>query len=651
MNDQGSQGRPDGNFAARYARIGGGSTARGGTAPSARPATQRALPRPAAERNTAHRLSRSGARPAAIPQADTAAPLDAVRSACRSAFRPIALFSLVINLLMLTGPLFMLQVYDRALPSGSVPTLVLLFVLVSLLYLFFALLEGVRSRLFNRLGTRIDEILHRPLYRAILDLRGPAGTGGEAGSLRDLDVVRGFVSGPGPAAFFDVPWVPVYLGLIFLLHPLLGLFATFAAVLLVTVAILNRRSTAPVHAASARASETALLFAEEGRRQAPAIQALGMTDTLVDQWSGRKAEARGLMSSAADRAGLFGSATKSIRLYFQSAMLALGAWLAIEQAISPGMIIAATIVMSRALAPIEQIVQQWQMLAGAQRSWARIRSLFAGLPADGARRTILPAPSGAIEVVGLNCFLQTGGKPVLSGVSFELERGAGLGIIGPSGAGKSTLVKALLGIWPRTAGEVRLDGATHDQWDRSELGRHFGYLSQGAMLLPGSIAENICRFSDEPSAELILQAAKVTGTHRLAVSFENGYDTPVGPGGVQLSAGQAQRIALARAVYGMPPIVVLDEPYSNLDAEGEQALTETIKALRAHGSTVVVVAHRASALNALDTVLCLRDGRQAFYGPKDSVLRAMTRAVQGDAPERARISGEGAGGSGIRRAV
>jgi PrtD family type I secretion system ABC transporter len=572
-------------------------------------------------------------------------PIASVKAVCRAALKPVSLFSFVINLLMLTGPLFMLQVYDRALPSGSVPTLVILFVLVSVLYLFFAMLEGVRGRIFIRLGTRIDEILHRPLYRATLDPGGQNGAASASSPLRDLDAVRNYVAGPGPAAFFDVPWVPVYLALIFALHPLLGLFATLAAALLVIVAIVNKRSTHQGHADSARAAETAQRLADEGRRQAPAIQALGMTETLVDQWAVRKAEARRLVSAVSDRAGLLGSASKSMRLYFQSAMLALGAWLAIEQAISAGMIIAATIIMARALAPIEQIVQQWRMLAGAQRSWGRIKTLFDSLPAQAPRTTILPAPSGAIRVAGLNCLVNGSKKPILAGIAFEIEPGAGLGIIGPSGAGKSTLIKALLGIWPSVSGEVRLDGATHDQWDRAELGRYFGYLPQGAVLLPGTIAENISRFAENPPSEAILQAAKVTGVHQLAVSFENGYDTMVGPGGVQLSAGQAQRVALARAVYGMPPIVVLDEPYSNLDADGEQALAESIKTLRAHGSTVIVVAHRASALNALDTILCLRDGRQAFFGPKDSVLRAMTQAVQSENTAQPRIGQGGSGGS------
>ena len=577
----------------------------------------------------------TGGAPSDADRALEEAPIDAVKSVCRSALLPVSIFSLVINLLMLTGPLFMLQVYDRALPSGSVPTLVILFLLVSVLYLFFALLEGIRGRVFIRLGTRIDEILYRPLYRSTLDIVAQNSPAVGSNPLRDLDGIRTYVSGPGPAAFFDVPWVPVYIGLIFILHPLLGVFASFAAVLLVVVAIINKKTTHQGHAEAAQAAEVAQRFAEDGRRQAPAIQALGMTETLINQWGALKTESRRLISMVSDRAGMLGSMSKSMRLYFQSAMLGLGAWLAIEQAISPGMIIAATIIMSRALAPIEQIVQQWSMFAGAQRSWGRIRVLFAKIPAKKPRLTTLPMPSGAVQVGGLACFIEGNNKPILSGINFELEPGAGLGIIGPSGAGKSTLIKALLGIWPVVRGEVRLDGATHDQWDRAELGRHMGYLPQGAVLLSGTIAQNISRFEDNPSSDAVLQAARVTDVHRLAVSFENGYDTPVGPGGAQLSAGQVQRIALARAVYGIPSIVVLDEPYSNLDADGEQALAESIKTLRANGSTVIVVAHRASALNALDQVLCLKDGTQAFCGPKDEVLRAMTRAVASEeAPQR-----------------
>ena len=580
---------------------------------------------------------------APVPDDGSNDPIEQVRDVARAALPSVLVFSVIINLLMLTGPLFMLQVYDRALPSGNVSTLVILFVLVAFLYLFFALLDGVRGRVFIRLGTRVDEILHRPVYNALLRLSGrdPAAAGPQP--LRDLDSVRGYVSGPGPSAFFDLPWVPVYLGLIFFMHPILGIFSVIAASILVTVAILNKRLTQQGHGEVARATYDAQRFAEEGRRDAPAAQALGMQPSLVDEWTRRKGEAIGLMRQTADRSGLFTSASKSLRLFFQSAMLGLGAWLAIEQLITAGMIIAATIIMSRALAPIEQTIQQWPSFAGAQRAWERLKELFAKMPAEPARRTALPAPTGAIQVANLSCFAPGAARPVIAGIDFDLGSGAGLGVIGPSGVGKSTLVKAILGIWPNFNGDVRLDGADHNQWDPATLGRYLGYLPQQATLLPGTVAQNISRFDPDADSAAILNAARITGAHQLAVSLPDGYDTMVGAEGVQLSSGQIQRLALARAVYGMPPIVVLDEPYSNLDSDGEHALTETIRAMREFGSTVIVVTHRSSALNALDTILCLRDGRQAFYGPKDEVLHAMTQAVaaQGPAAPQERITAEG----------
>jgi PrtD family type I secretion system ABC transporter len=572
--------------------------------------------------------NRSTTSPAKAAEGERADPIGEVRAFMRESLVAVIVFSVVINLLMLTGPLFMLQVYDRALPSGNVSTLVLLFLLVTVLYGFFALIEGVRARIFVRLGTRIDELLHKPVYQAMIALtsKDPIGAGPQP--MRDLDTVRSYVSGTGPAAFFDIPWVPIYLGLIFFLHPLLGIFATIAAAILVAIALLNKQLTQKAHGDVARATFEAHRFAEEGRRDAPVVRALGMEPALVGEWGNRKARAIALLSQVNDRAGLFGSASKSLRLYFQSAMLALGAWLAIKQEISPGMIIAGTIIMSRGLAPIEQMIGQWRASVGVHSAWKRLGELFETTPPEMARKTALPVPTGAVEVVNLACFVPNSPKPVLSGVEFELKPGDGLGIIGPSGAGKSTLVKAVLGIWPQTSGAVRLDGAAHDQWDSAVLGRHIGYLPQEATLLPGTVAQNIARFDPNASSQAVLEAAKVTGAHELAVSLVSGYDTMVGPDGLQLSSGQAQRIALARAVYNFPPIVALDEPYSNLDADGEHALNETIRALRTRDSTVIVVTHRSSALNALDTVICIRGGKQALFGPKDEVLRAMTQAVE-----------------------
>lgn len=555
---------------------------------------------------------------------DTA--LNAAIRAGRAVVISVGLFSLVINLLMLAGPLFMLQVYDRIIPSGSVPTLAVLLGLVAILYLFLAALEMVRGRVLVRIARRLDEILHQAIFSAVFMLTAHDVKGAGSQPLRDLDSVRGYIAGPGPAAFFDVPWTPVYLGLIFLLHPLLGVFALFAAAILAALALANRAFTHDAQIEATQASEGAHRFADEGRRQAGVITALGMEESLQNLWAARKGRALSLSSLSGDVTGLISAVSKTARLFFQSGILAIGAWLAIGQAITPGVMIAAAIIMSRALAPLEQMIVHWRSYTTAQRSWARIKSLLNAVP-QGQVRTALPPPSGSVEISNLICLVPNRQQPLVAGINLTLQPGDGLGIIGPSGAGKSTLAKAILGIWPLKRGEVRLDGAPHDQWNRGQLGRHLGYLPQDITLLPGTLAQNISRFDPEATPQAILEAAQMAGIHRLALSLDNGYDTPVGLDGVQLSAGQIQRVALARVVYGNPAIVVLDEPNSNLDSEGDEALTQAIRSLRAKGSTVIVVAHRASAINALDTLLYLRDGRQVFYGAKDGVLRQITQAV------------------------
>ncbi len=583
--------------------------------------------------------------------------LDLARTTARSALWSLGLFSLVINVLMLAGPLFMLQVYDRVLPSGSVPTLVVLIGLVVILYVFLALLEMIRGRVLVRLGRRLDEILHRDIFRGVFALTAREVKGAGSQPLRDLDMVRGYIAGPGPLAFFDVPWVPIYIGLVFMFHPLLGIFAVIAAAILAVLAVLNKSLTQDSQIKATMASEAAHRFAEEGRRQAGIINALGMGKTLLNLWEERKDAALTTLSDTGDRAGLISSVSKAARLLFQSGILAVGAWLAIRQSITPGIMIAASIIMSRALAPLEQMIVHWRGFISAQRSWNRLCRLLTALPPE-PQRTALPRPSGQLDVQNLICLIPDKPKPVVSGVSFRLQPGDGLGIIGPSGAGKSTLAKALLGIWPNKRGEVRLDGATHDQWDGDTLGRHLGYLPQEIVLLPGTLAQNIARFDPNATAQSIMEAAELAGVHLLALSLENGYDTVVGLDGVQLSAGQIQRVALARAVYGDPALVILDEPNSNLDSEGDDALMNAIVALRKRGTTVVVVAHRASAINALDTLLYIRDGRQVFYGPKDGVLRQITQAVAQsagrDAPGgdvRAQIGGSGPAGAATAKRV
>lgn len=552
----------------------------------------------------------------------------------------LSLFSGAINLLMLTGPLFMLQVYDRVLASGSVPTLVGLFGLVVALFAFLGIFEIIRSKMLVRISGRVDEVLRGPLFSAVMERSCRIAPEASAQPLRDLDTIRTWIAGPGPSTFFDAPWVPVYLIVVFLLHPWLGWFAAAAALVLLVLVFLTERLTYRAHLQAAEKAEDAQMFADDSREQAGVATALGMEEALRSLWERRKENAVAETTRAADRAGTLSAVSRSSRLLFQSGILALGAYLTIGQNITAGSMIAAAIIMARALAPIEQAIVHWRSALSAFRSGNRIRRLFASKPSDKLEKTSLPAPKGTVSVKNLVCLVPDQPDPLLAGVDFVLGPGDGLGIIGPSGAGKSTLAKALLGIWPHIRGEVRLDGATLDQWDRDKLGRHIGYLPQEVALLPGSLASNIARFDPDASAEQIIEAAQLAGIHEFVLTFDKGYDTHVGTRGRKLSAGERQRVALARAIYGNPPLIVLDEPNSNLDSEGDQALTNAIKAMRANGSTVIVVAHRPSAINAIDRLLFLRDGRQVAFGPKEQILKRIIRTVPGAAtgsPGRGRV--------------
>jgi len=539
----------------------------------------------------------------------------------------LALFSCVINLLMLSGPLFMLQIYDRVLSSGSVPTLVALTILICALFAFMALIDAVRARVFSRIGERMEEVLQAPTFLAVVrrTWRSPDKAGAQP--LRDLDTVRSYLSSAGPAAFFDVPWVPVYIAAIYIFHPVMGTFALAAAIVLVVLAVLTELLTSKRQMSAATASEDAHRFAEEVRRQSEIVTVLGMSGALNDSWLVQKAKAMGLHSATSNRATMLSSLSKSLRLLFQSGILAVGAWLAIKQQITPGAMVAGSIIMSRALAPIDQLIGQWRMMIGARRSWARLKALLSADAQAGHSPMALPKPVGRLSVSGLACLAPGKQKPLVSRVQFSLEPGAGLGIIGPSGSGKTTLTKALLGIWPHTQGDVRLDGAKFDQWDRDTLGRHIGYLPQDAALLPGTLAQNISRFDPDATPDKIIAAAKLAGVHELSLGFENGYDTQLGIDGVQLSAGQRQRVALARAVYGDPALIILDEPNSNLDSIGDAALHNAILTLRKNGTTVIVVAHRPSAVNAVDQLLFMADGAQVEFGPKEEVLKKVTRVA------------------------
>lgn len=562
-------------------------------------------------------------------QRPPARELRAALATCRSGFLSLAVFSMFANLLMLTGPLFMLQVYDRVLTSSSIPTLVALALLAAVLYALYGFLEFVRSRILVRVGRIVDETLRERVFDAVAIRALGGGTGARSEALGDLQTIRHYLQGSGPLAFLDMPWAPVYLAVIFLMHNLLGYMAVVAAVLLTVIAVLTERTTRQHAIVTHRALMQANSLADQCRGNIEAATILGMVGRLRQRWAGAQDEALASHMLASDRGGLLASLSRTLRLVFQSAVLGLGAYVAIRREVSPGVMIAASIIMSRALAPVEMAVGQWPQFQGFVRSWRRLGALLAETPARKSRMD-LPQPTGRLTVDSLTAYAAGTEMPLVGGVSFALERGDGLGIIGPTGAGKSTLAKALVGAWPLTRGTVRLDGATPDQWDPDMLGKSIGYLSQEGELFDGTVAENISRFALTPDPQAVVAAARQADIHDLVLQMPDGYNTVIGQSGRRLSAGQCQRLGLARALYGNPALLVLDEPNANLDADGEVALVKAIAAVRARGGTVIVIAHRPSAIASLDKLMVLREGQVFAFGPKDEVLaKVLARPVDG----------------------
>lgn len=543
----------------------------------------------------------------------------AALASCRGAFIGIGLFSFVINLLMLTGPLFMLQVYDRVLTSRSIPTLVTLTLLVAGLYAFLGLLELLRSRVLVRIGLRLDEQLKARIFSIWIGHGLVAGSRNEARPLNDLQTLRQFLGGPGPVALFDMPWVPVYLAVVFLFHWTLGLLALGGALFVLAIALINELSTrAPLSAAN-RSSLEGTNLALAAHRNAEAVTAMGMQQTLLERWNRLHQTTRMQQTRASDRSGGLMALSKGVRLFLQSAVLALGAYWAVNEAITPGAMIAASIIVGRALAPIDQAIGQWRGFLQARQSHTRLGQLLEAAPAEDAR-IALPVPKGRLSVRQLGVAAPGSTEIILREASFALEPGQALGVVGPSAAGKSTLARALVGVWPAMRGAVCLDGASLEHWDPAALGRHVGYLPQDVELFDGMVKENIARFQPDADDHDIITAARRAGVHELVLGLPDGYETAIGDDGAALSGGQRQRIALARALYGDPALVVLDEPNANLDAEGDAALTAAILDLKRRGRTVVVIAHRPSAITAVDLLLMLKQGHQVAFGPKDQVL-------------------------------
>lgn len=531
----------------------------------------------------------------------------------------------VVNVLALTGSFFMLQVYDRVIPGRSVPTLVGLAVFAGTLFVFQGVLELIRSRLLVRIGMALDARLSGQVYAALMRLPLRTKLAGDGlQSLRDLDQVRSFMSSAGPTALFDLPWMPLYLAICFLFHFWIGMTALAGVVVLFSLTLLAEiRTREPARKANSQAAARNTL-AEATRRNVEVLQGMGFGSRIAERWSGINADYLDTNATASDLAGTLGTISKILRMMLQSGILAIGAYLVIHQEATGGIMIASSIMMSRALAPIELAIAHWRGFVTARQAWTRLTQLLVLLP-ETAISVSLPAPRSALSVENISVTPPGERRMVVQDATFALERGVGLGIVGPSASGKSSLVRAIAGIWLPVRGTVRLDGATLDQWSPEELGNHVGYLPQDVQLFDGTIAENIARFEPQAPSDKILAAARVAGVHDLVIHLPEGYETRIGEAGSALSAGQRQRIALARALYGDPFLVILDEPNSNLDAEGEAALTEAIQSVRARGGVAIVVAHRPSALASLDQVLVMANARIVAFGPKNEILNKITR--------------------------
>jgi PrtD family type I secretion system ABC transporter len=514
----------------------------------------------------------------------------------------------------------MLQVYDRVLTSGSVPTLVALIGIVIALYAYYGFLEYLRARILVRIGRRVEERLRDRVFDSMAEhaLRRTQGIGGQP--VNDLATIRQFLSGQGPFAFLDMPWVPVYLLVIFLMHWVLGVASVIAAIVIFILALWSEKATRGPLAEANSAMVKSSIMTDESRRNSEALHSLGMRGAIRKKWADMQQVALDHQTVANDVGGSLSAASRVLRLMVQSGILALGAYLALQHEISAGAMIAAAIIMGRALAPVEQAVASWQQFLGFRKALERLSNILASVPAV-ADRMKLPQPTGKLEVENLIIQMPGAEKPVLQGITFTVEPGKGIGVIGPTGAGKSTLARALVGVMPITRGTVRLDGATYDQRDIDEAGKLIGYLPQDIQLFDGTAAQNIARFDVEANPEKIVEAAQLANVHDLIMRLPMGYDTPLGENGARLSAGQRQRVALARCLYGDPVLFVLDEPNSNLDAEGEAALDRAIRVSMERGASVVVIAHRPSALNSIQQILVLSEGKTVALGARDEILR------------------------------
>jgi ATP-binding cassette, subfamily C, bacterial len=549
----------------------------------------------------------------------------AARSDMNRTLIAVIVFSVLVNLLMLTGPLYMLQVYDRVLGSQSEATLVALTVLITFLFIAMGFLDHARGRIMARIGAQMQENLDRRVFSAsVRRLTSVPNDQGALAAQRDLESIQRLWASPVLLALMDIPWTPMFIGAIFIFHAWLGWLAVAGGIILVCVTLLNQRNTETPLLRANNANMAAERFAENVKAESEVIAALGMQTNGFDRWRNLRAKAMDQTIAAADMGGMFSNITKTFRMFLQSAILGLGAWLVLRGELSAGAMIAGSILMGRALAPIEQSIGQWALVTRAREGTNRLADLLSRVPAE-PERTALPRPKAVLEAQNLTVVPPGESQAVLRMVSFRLEPGQALGVIGPSGSGKSTLARALIGVWRPAGGKVRLDGATLDQYDPDVLGSYIGYLPQRVSLFDGTIAENIARLAPEPDAAKVVEAAKKAAAHDMILKLPDGYDTRVASIGGRLSGGQIQRIGLARALYGDPVILILDEPNSNLDNDGSVALNLAIRAMKDAGRAILIMAHRPAAIQECDLLMVMEEGTRKAFGPRDQVLRDMVK--------------------------
>lgn len=555
------------------------------------------------------------------PRANSPSDLALAIRSLRGAFVTIAIFSGFLNVLLLVPSLYMMQIYDRVLGSRNETTLWALTMLVLASYVFMSTLEAIRTWVLVRVGARLDAQLGERVFNTSFEHRLRHTASNAAQPMQDLNTMRQTLTGPGLLAVFDAPWMPIYIVVIALFSWQLGVFALAGAIALTILAVINEKVSQPKLEAAQKVSFQAQMAIGNHLRNAEVIQSMGMLGNIRRRWHALHRTQLQLQAKASDQAAVMSGLTKFIRISMQSLSLGIGALLVLEDQMSPGMMIAASILVSRALAPAELLVAHWKQIVLGRAAHDRLRQLLDEHPARPEGMT-LPAPTGKVTFEGVAVVAPGAQRPILRNINFMLEPGTSVAVIGPSGSGKSTLARALVGIWPAAAGTVRLDGADLHSWDAEDLGPHIGYLPQDIELFDGTVAENIARFGDIDSDQVIL-AARRAGMHEAILQMPKGYDTPLGAGGNALSGGQRQRIGIARALYGDPALIVLDEPNSNLDDHGERALIETIQGLNTMGKTTVLITHRLSALAVVARIMVLKDGMLAAFGPRDEVLEAM----------------------------